>query len=121
MFECLRINEERSGLYVNAGFRNAKGANLSDKEVFLNELQTETPSPWGSVRLDVFTHHYALENIKKKHSKLVFVSYGETDDFAHDGEYDKYLKSVQRIDTFIKKNYGTLRNITLFTKVKSLL
>ena len=51
----------------------------------------------------------------------MFVSYGETDDFAHDGEYDAYLKSAQRTDTFIKKNYGTLRNKTLFTKVKPLL
>ncbi|WP_254712826.1 alkaline phosphatase family protein [Polaribacter sp. AHE13PA] len=97
------INEERSGLYVNAGFREAKGTDLSDKEVFLNELQAETPSPWGGVRLDVFTHHYALETIKKKHPKLVFISYGETDDFAHDGEYDAYLKSAQRTDAFLKK------------------
>ncbi|SDR90274.1 Metalloenzyme superfamily protein [Polaribacter sp. KT25b] len=97
------INEERSGLYVNAGFREAKGANLSDKELFLNELQAETPSPWGGVRLDVFTHHYALETIKKKHPKLVFISYGETDDFAHDGEYDAYLKSANRTDEYIKK------------------
>ncbi|WP_341220853.1 alkaline phosphatase family protein [Polaribacter atrinae] len=97
------INEERSRLYVNAGFREAKGLDLSDKENFLNELQAETPSPWGGVRLDVFTHHYAMETSKKKHPKLVFISYGETDDFAHDGEYDAYLKSAQRTDAFIKK------------------
>ncbi|MDP5104992.1 MAG: hypothetical protein NWQ31_02345 [Polaribacter sp.] len=58
------INEERSGLYVNAGFRKAKGDHLSDKEIFLNELQDETPSPWEGVRLDVFTHHFAIENLK---------------------------------------------------------
>jgi hypothetical protein len=97
------INEERSGLYVNAGFRKAKGDDLSDKEVFLNELQDETPSPWGTVRLDVFTHHYAIETLKKKHPKLVYISYGETYDFAHDGEYDSYLESANRTDNFIKK------------------
>lgn len=97
------INEERSGLYVNAGFRKAKGADLSAKEIFLNELQDETPSPWGGVRLDVFTHHYAIETLKKKHPKLVYISYGETDDFAHDGEYDSYLESANRTDNFIKK------------------
>lgn len=97
------INEERSGLYVNAGFREAKGADLSEKENFLNELQAETPSPWGGVRLDVFTHHYAMETIKKKHPKLVYISYGETDDFAHNGKYDAYLKSANRTDQFIKK------------------
>jgi hypothetical protein len=97
------INEKRSGLYVNAGFREAKGTHLTNKEVFLNELQAETPSPWGSVRLDAFTHHYAMETLKKKHPKLVYISYGETDDFAHDGKYDAYLKSANRTDNFIKK------------------
>jgi len=97
------INEKRSGLYVNAGFRKAKGANLSEKEVFLNELQDEIPSPWGSVRLDAFTHQFAVETLKKKHPKLVYISYGETDDFAHDGKYDFYLKSANRTDNFIKK------------------
>ncbi|MCL7764195.1 alkaline phosphatase family protein [Polaribacter sp. Z014] len=112
------INEERSGLYVNAGFREAKGTDLSDKEVFLNELQAETPSPWGGVRLDVFTHHYALETIKKKHPKLVFISYGETDDFAHDGEYDAYLRSANRTDAFIQKLWNYTQK-DLFYKGKT--
>lgn len=97
------LNEERSGLYVNAGFRDAIGMDLTNKEVFLNELQAETPSPWGSVRLDVFTHHYAIETLKKKHPKLIYISYGETDDFAHDGKYDAYLTAANRTDNFIKK------------------
>ncbi|MGY0408960.1 MAG: phosphoglyceromutase [Polaribacter sp.] len=97
------INEERSGLYVNAGFRKAKGEDLSDKEIFLNELEDEIPSPWESVRLDAFTHHFAIETLKKKHPKLVYISYGETDDFAHNGKYDAYLKSAHTTDNFIKK------------------
>ena len=60
------INDERSGIPVNAGFRNAEG-DLTEKEEFLNQLQTEIPSPWGSVRLDAFTHHYAKEYIQKEY------------------------------------------------------
>lgn len=60
------INEERSGVPVNAGFELAKGNDLTDREKFLNELQPKVPSPWGSVRLDAFTHHFALEHMKKK-------------------------------------------------------
>lgn len=112
------INEERSGLYVNAGFRKAKGANLSNREIFLNELQDQTPSPWDGVRLDVFTHHYAVEVLKKNHPKLVYISYGETDDFAHDGEYDSYLKSAKRTDDFIKKLWNFTQQ-DLFYKGKT--
>lgn len=96
------INEGRSGIPVNAGFGLATGK-LNEREKFLNELQGQIPSPWGSVRLDAFTHHYALEHMKKEHPKFVYISYGETDDFAHDGDYQAYLKSAHNTDTLIKQ------------------
>jgi len=96
------INEERSGIPVNAGFDVAEGDNLTAGEKLLNEMITEIRSPWGSVRLDPFTHHYALEYVKKNSPKVLFISYGETDDFAHDGHYDQYLKSAYQTDQFIK-------------------
>ena len=39
------LNTERSQLPVNAGFMPAEGKTLTAKENFLNELQTEVPSP----------------------------------------------------------------------------
>ncbi len=96
------INEERSGVPVNAGFELAKGNNLTAREKFLNELQPRVPSPWSTVRLDAFTHNYALEHMKKNHPELVYIAYGETDDFAHEGHYDAYLKSANTTDAFIK-------------------
>jgi hypothetical protein len=96
------INEKRSGVPVNAGFEAAAyGITISEKEAFLNELQASTPSPWASVRLDVFTHHYAKEYVGRKHPKIVYIGYGETDDFAHDAEYDQYLNAANRTDYFI--------------------
>lgn len=96
------INEQRSGVPVNAGFETAKGEDLTDKEKFLNELQSQIPSPWSSVRLDAFTHHYAIETMKKYHPNLVHIAYGETDDFAHGGDYAAYLNSAQNTDAFFK-------------------
>ena len=97
------INDKRSGIPVNAGFNLARSKNLSSKEIFLNELQPKIPSPWGSVRLDAFTQGFMMEYIKKNKPKVVFMSYGETDDFAHDGRYDNYLLSANRTDAFIKE------------------
>ena len=103
------INEERSGIPVNAGFRKADGPKLTLREQFLNELQDEIPSPWSSVRLDAFTHHYMLEYVKKATPKVLYISYGETDDFAHDGKYDAYLKSAQQRDVFLGFLWGQLK------------
>lgn len=103
------INESRSGVPVNAGFESASGENLTEREQFLNELQQQIPSPWGTVRLDAFTHHYMMEYVKKNHPRLVYISYGETDDFAHDGAYDAYLNSARQTDAFIEDLWGYLQ------------
>lgn len=96
------INEERSGIPVNAGFENAKDDRLTERERLLNEMQEEIRSPWGSVRLDPFTHHYALEYVKKHEPRILYIAYGETDDFAHDGRYDEYLLSAYQTDKYIR-------------------
>lgn len=96
------INEERSGIPVNGGYENVSGPSLTEREKLLNELQISLPKLWGSVRLDGFTHYYALEYLKKNTPRVVFIGYGETDDFAHGGKYDEYLKSARQTDAFIK-------------------
>jgi len=96
------INEERSGIPVNAGFEPVTD-NPNTTEKILNKCQSETHSPWHNVRLDVYTHNYALEHLKKKHPKLLYIAYGETDDFGHDGRYDFYLEAAKRTDDFIKE------------------
>ncbi|WP_234573591.1 alkaline phosphatase family protein [Rhodohalobacter sp. 614A] len=97
------INSQRSGIPVNAGFEPVEGTELTDRERFLNELISEIPSPWGTVRLDAFTHHYALEHLKTDKPRLLYVAYGETDDFAHDGDYEAYIKSANQTDRFIRQ------------------
>ena len=96
------INRERSRIPVNAGFEPGGGDAPSERERFLNELQSQVPSPWKSVRLDAFTHHFAKEHLIKHKPRLLYVAYGETDDFAHDGEYDAYLEAAHRTDAFIR-------------------
>lgn len=104
------INSRRSGIPVNAGFEPVTGDSLTDREIFLNELLYEIPSPWSSVRLDAFTHHYALETLKEETPRLLYIAYGETDDFAHNGNYEAYLKSTLQTDKFISDLWGFVQN-----------
>ena len=96
------INDERSGIPVNAGFREAEDEYLTYKEQILNDLQQEVSGPWFNVRLDAFTHNYMIEHMRKHHPRVVYISYGETDDFAHDGRYDHYLISAHKTDKWIE-------------------
>lgn len=97
------INEERSGVPVNAGFDKAEGDDLTDVEKTINRLQSEIRGPWGGVRLDPFTHHFAMEGMKKYKPRITYIAYGETDDWAHDNEYDQYLWSAKQTDAYIRE------------------
>ncbi len=99
------INEKRSGIYINSGFRKAMSckSNLTEKEILLNKLQDNISHATSYARFDIFTHQYSLETIKKKHPKLIYISYGNADSYAHDGKYDKYLNNIKSIDDFIKE------------------
>ena len=97
------INESRSGIPINDGYNPAPGDGISEKETYLNHLQKQAIMPWASVRQDVFTHNYALEYMKRKHPKLIYISYGETDDFAHDGDYTHYILATRNTDAMIKE------------------
>ncbi len=96
------INEERSGIPVNAGYE-AQEDNPTESEQVTNRLMKEVYGPWRTVRMDPFTHQLALAHLKNKKPRLLYISYGETDDWAHEGEYDHYLHSATQTDGFIKE------------------
>ena len=95
------INQKRSGIHINAGNDTAK-TRLTAREKYLNHLQQNTPSPWGGTRFDEFTHQYAKEYLKKIKPRFVLIAYGETDEFAHNGRYDSYLRAANKTDAYIK-------------------
>ncbi|MEN2283258.1 phosphoglyceromutase [Algoriphagus sp. SE2] len=104
------INETRSGIPVNAGFAKAEGDQLTEKEQLLNRMQDEIRGPWGGVRLDPFTHHYAMEALKTKKPKVLYISYGETDDWAHENHYDQYIWSAKQTDAYIKEIWDFIQS-----------
>jgi len=96
------VNQARSGVYTNSGFEPSTDFPLSPKEKLINELQQQIPSPWSSVRLDGFTHQYAKAYLEKHQPDLIYIAYGETDDFAHNGDYESYLKSTKNTDALLE-------------------
>lgn len=103
------FNTQRSGLPVNAGFDIATNT-LTEKTVWLNEVSAEAPKLWKSVRVDFLTHGYAMEALRSQHPRVMYVSYGETDDFAHDDSYDRYIDAAFRTDMMLSKLWHWLQS-----------
>ena len=103
------FNVERNKMHVNAGFMSAQGYTLSREMELLNAIQKELPSPWHNVRLDSFTYRFAKDYLINQKPRVMTISFGETDDFAHDGHYDSYLASAHQTDKFIEDLWDTIQ------------
>lgn len=96
------INSQRSGVPVNAGFATASNAASAESQ-FLNELSAEAPRLWSTVRMDFLTNGYAMDALKSHNPRVIYIAYGETDDFAHDGNYDRYIDAAHRTDLMLSR------------------
>jgi hypothetical protein len=94
------LREEQSGIYINAGTDTIAGAAMSHQERWLNKNQLVVKNPHGS-RYDAFTFRYAMEYLRRERPRVMFISFDETDEHAHGGRYDEYLKSAHQADQMI--------------------
>lgn len=102
------FNTQRSDLPVNAGFSVAAPA-ITDRTRWLNEVSAEAPRLWRTVRLDFITNGYAMEALKSQRPRVIYIAYGETDDFAHDGSYDRYVDAAHRTDQMLSNLWNWLQ------------
>ena len=98
------LNEERSGIPVFNAFDAFGGKSPTANEKLLNRLNKEAYKPWlADECLDVFTHHAAMEWLKIRKPKVLYIAYGETDEWAHSGKYRSYLDAARQVDQWIRE------------------
>lgn len=100
---------EEGAVTINAGHEPYELAANADTKAF-SKLQNERLSPWDSVRFDYFTVHFALEHLKKYQPRVMHIALGETDDWAHGGEYAHVLNSFTQNDQQIKQIWEFLQS-----------
>lgn len=95
------LNESRAGFEVVCGFDTVK-APLTAKQQLVNQMLSNSYRPFGEVEcLDVFTHYAAMEYLKTREPRVLYISYGETDEWAHHGYYRSYLDAARQVDKWI--------------------
>lgn len=80
----------------------------------LNTLQFDMLTPWDTVRHDTVTLTLALEYLKAYQPKLLFLSLGETDDWAHNNRYDRVIHGARLVDNALKTLWETLQSLDAY-------
>ncbi len=97
------LNEGRSQIPVFSAFDETGGDNPTETEKTINALMNDAYKPFGKEEcLDVFTHYNALNYLKTNKPKVIYISYGETDEWAHSGQYRDYLNAACMVDKWIR-------------------
>ena len=100
LFEYI-LNQKQACFYVNSGYQPVSHDSLSATELLANAVQANSVNSLQHTRNDMLTFVTAKEYIQNQHPKIVFISFGETDEYAHGGNYDGYLQSAHLFDEYL--------------------
>lgn len=95
------LNEKRSGIPVVSAYDVTGGTKPTEKEKLINAMLQNSYKMWQEECMDVFTHYAAMEHLKTKKPKVLYIAYGETDEWAHGWKYRSYLDAAHQVDKWI--------------------
>jgi hypothetical protein len=104
------LNVDRSGLPAGDGFPPVP-VPRTERERAINELAADLPPIWEGAPFDAPIMHAALECLRARCPRVLYVMLGETDEWAHDKRYDLYLDAAFRADRFIERLWQTAQAI----------
>lgn len=105
------LNKDRAGMPVISAFEETGGDSPTDNEKLINSMRNQSFKPWGMGEcLDVFTHYAALEHFKVRQPKVLYIAYGETDEWAHAGMYKSYLNAAHQFDEWVKELWNLVQS-----------
>lgn len=103
------INAGRSGIPVHDGWERGMPSTRTPKADLLRALYGSSTRYWHNNTWDALMQQSMLEGVRGAKPRVLFVGYGETDEWAHGGRYDLYLRSARQFDRHLEELWTTLQ------------
>ncbi len=103
------FNEKRSGLVMQTGWNLPEKGKLTPRQELINELYRTTTPLDNEDTYNSLIQVPLLDYVKTGHPRVLFVGYGETDNWAHQGRYDLVLESAHGFDYFVQQLWETMQ------------
>jgi hypothetical protein len=101
---------ERSGVFVHAGWEPPYEPPRTASDSLLNRLYASTHREWWNNAWDSFAHNVAMRFLEVRRPRVVFIGYGETDEWQHAGRYDRLLRSARTFDEYLRELWTFLQS-----------
>jgi hypothetical protein len=103
------FNRRRSGLVMQTGWTPPHNAHETPRDALLRELYETTTRFDEEDASNSLLQVALLDYVKAARPRVLFVGYGETDNWAHQGRYDLVLDSAHRFDLFVRQLWDTMQ------------
>lgn len=103
------LNAPGDDLPVNAGWQPAAGPNLTAREQQLNAYLQTCDRPFAHERTDTLTFGYAFEYLQRCQPRVLYLSFGDTDELAHQGRYADYLTAAHTVDSCLAQLWAYIQ------------
>jgi len=114
------LNGPRAGFPIWSGFEVPPGTRRMPVPAALDDLVEHGRTVWSGVLLDTFVRSAAFHALETQRPRALYVSYGETDDWAHEGNYERYLRSAHGFDRFLADLWKRLQSMPQYRDKTSL-
>lgn len=104
------LNTSRSGIPVWTSTSNVPEGSKVPSHPIIERLRDDTTAIWAEEHYDSFVHASAVESLKRDKPRVMYISYGETDEWAHARRYDRYLEITHRLDGWIRELWETAQS-----------
>ena len=115
------VNKDRCGFPVNAGYDPFPMQPMTPRLALLNEQKADAPRVWDDEPFDAPEFATAMEYVEAHHPRVLFLSLGETDDWAHGNNYGEYLLSAHRVDQYLRQLWEKLQSMPEYRGTTALL
>ena len=105
------VNAQRCGFPVNVSYDPLLIEPMTPELGLLNQVKARSPRIWDDEVFDAPTFYTAMEYLKSKQPRVLFLSLGETDDWAHGGNYGEYLESAHRVDSYLAELWKQVQSM----------
>jgi len=103
------FNRPRSHLVMQTGWTLPVKPHETPRDALLRELYQTTTQFDEEDAPNSFLQIPLLDYVKTGRPRVLFVGYGETDNWAHQGRYDLVLDSAHRFDHFVQQLWQTMQ------------
>ncbi|HYL03394.1 MAG TPA: hypothetical protein VEU54_08245 [Steroidobacteraceae bacterium] len=108
------FNVNRSHLPLEVGWDLPYRGKLTPREQLLNRLYRTTTRLDDEGLDDALLQVPLLDSFRSRQPRVLFVGYGETDDWAHAGRYDLVLHSAHNFDHFVEELWNELQALPAY-------